>query len=397
MNSIGFLAYVGAWATTCTGTWLLFERIDSALSITGRSEISSWLRRLKPVREVSAWPDAIIRGFSRVFGENPFSLRFFTRCCGISALFVLLLYTLVLSVSPNVLLRENTLNVSGMALVFLATVVVSWVPDYLSLIETRYVIVAVSNKPTIASIVGMLILDASATLTISVLGYFVGIIVFKPVFLYIVVSAAKQVLPRYYGTGLYFQEFPFRELAGNVFSWIFICLGLLLLVKLGSKIGSVKHWFTEHILKGRSLRIIWFVISIMVVLSLGMWITIGNPSQISGLGGRTAVLVISGDSVLAHWEEPPSLEAYWSSIWDYLQSRDLLTYAWLASAFLTSIWVWLCCLAAILIRFVIRARPFGRLFLSALDIEQKPFRSIGVVVMIFITILFLFGLPGVLA
>ncbi len=67
-----------------------------------------------------------------------------------------------------------------------------------------------------------------------------------------------------------------------------------------------------------------------------------------------------------------------------------------SSAFFTSVWLWLYAASVLVSRVLLRMNSGVGFLLRVTDVERQPFRSMGFVSVIIVSVLFALGLPFVL-
>lgn len=215
---------------------------------------------------ISGWPREFIRVFDSVFGRRFISWRFFlSSCCAsLSALFVLYVaFFLILDVSLSEYL--DTFPQGTMALGLIKIAVGNLLPDYLSLIETRYLLGRLGDRPKPRKVLLCLVLDFIATITIFALIFptftFLNIVALGhvPFELGQFVSAYETVTPIIFGYLLFptldiGSSYLFEDLIQfwttfftSVWLWLF---GLALLIATaGERFGGpVWLWLRDRIL-----------------------------------------------------------------------------------------------------------------------------------------------------
>ena len=131
--------YILAWATTTGGVWFLFDKAERTLSDDVRANVVGWLRATDSTREAfRSIPDQFALMFDRVFGEKHLSWKCFLRSSLASIVSVVVVGSLT---GANQFLTE-VLGGSLVGWVFVVplSALVNTVPDYLSLLESRWAI-----------------------------------------------------------------------------------------------------------------------------------------------------------------------------------------------------------------------------------------------------------------
>lgn len=139
----------GSWMTLTSALWAISDRADTVLSEEARRALTSWLRRL-PAGKPTNWPAAVARIFDRVFSESYFSWSCFARCSVASLVVVTAIALLNLQPLLGPFLPLHIL---------LIAVVLNFVPNYISYLETRLVLHWMSRNPTSWRIAKGLVLD----------------------------------------------------------------------------------------------------------------------------------------------------------------------------------------------------------------------------------------------
>ena len=136
-----------AWATIIAGVAALFTIADQSASNLTKDAVRDWLRNVDPEKSVSGLPDTFIRVFDNFFGEKHLSWKCFVRsfissfsCCIILTLIWLIMYDF------NGQLEGLQFD-TGLVLIvfaFILFLLINSLPDYLSLLETRYLLYHIS-------------------------------------------------------------------------------------------------------------------------------------------------------------------------------------------------------------------------------------------------------------
>lgn len=155
-----------------------------------REAASRWLLGLNPAEAVAAWTDAFASGFDRIFGERHLSWTCFRRSCLASLLSVAVVMLVWGALEPREFRRvfdaSAGFGVLLVALIFpVLTAGLNFLPDYLSLLETRW---AIQRMRAGGSPVAYLPLDFVATAMIAAM-------IVLPLFSLIPGTGVVDVLP----------------------------------------------------------------------------------------------------------------------------------------------------------------------------------------------------------
>jgi len=197
-------SYFFAWATVTGGLWFLFDKAESSLSEEGRQKASARLTSGSWDVHLASLPEQFAGMFDRIFGERHLSFRCALRSSVASVVAVLVILGIFAALSPRLLsfplqaARElsvfdggarggsfsfellpdsfrvlagapEAITVPAVLLLWLgqvlvAAAVLNIVPDYVSLLETRWLL---GRGPGRRSFTGLLVLDAALTVLVS--------------------------------------------------------------------------------------------------------------------------------------------------------------------------------------------------------------------------------------
>lgn len=121
--------------------WKFFERVEAVLTDQTKLEIAVWLvGRKKFGPKVQPWPETFAKMFDRVFGQKHLSWKCFGRSCAASIVSALLILLVLFLNNPKMsdLIHRYF---HGRALLWPVCLLSSNIlPDYLSLLQTRYIL-----------------------------------------------------------------------------------------------------------------------------------------------------------------------------------------------------------------------------------------------------------------
>ena len=138
-----------------------------------KKEIGHWLLGLDIPQSVANWPQTFSGLFDRIFTEKHYSWKCFFRSCVASLLSVGLFTILFYGLDPERFLHGPAYGdkIKILAVVFGCGIVFNLIPDYISLLETRYILRWMSRVHSGRKILGLMVLDLILTLGIF-LGFF---------------------------------------------------------------------------------------------------------------------------------------------------------------------------------------------------------------------------------
>ena len=134
-------SYAVAWAAVTGSVWFAFDKIEVAAGPEKKREACDWLFQGDLRQALRSVPSSFIYVFDEIFGERHLSWRCFLRSSLASLIAVTIAFTLWLAVTPEAwsLFTDGNAALSFAFLILFAGVF-NFVPDYLSLLETRWAI-----------------------------------------------------------------------------------------------------------------------------------------------------------------------------------------------------------------------------------------------------------------
>ena len=169
------VGYALAWGGCVGAVWFLFEKTEDTLHEDARSSIGSWLARLEVARFIREWPANFAEIFDSVFGRRHLSVRCLAASCLCSSFFSAVVFFVWKAEQPMIYqLYANQRGFMASAVgAMLLVMFVNWIPDYISLLESRHVIGLVRENRSTVWILVVLVADLAITFAIWVLGVYV--------------------------------------------------------------------------------------------------------------------------------------------------------------------------------------------------------------------------------
>ena len=144
--------------------------IEGNLAPSIKRKLASWLRNYEAKSVKVNWLYLIRRIFNIVFGKTPLSTRFIIRSFLASTLFFLFLICIWSSLNSDKivpLINEYSYVLHGIPnKVYIQTIfflLINFVADYLSLIETRFILLTFATVKSVWSKIALLLVDILAT------------------------------------------------------------------------------------------------------------------------------------------------------------------------------------------------------------------------------------------
>jgi hypothetical protein len=127
-----------SWSVLSGGIWKLFERVDKVANADARHETAQWLNNVDIGGPVNRFAASFAHAFDSVFGARHFSWKCFYRSCLASMIWSSVLFLFWGATHPHDL-RQNGVS-DYLTWWIIMTGASNLIPDYLSLLKTRYLI-----------------------------------------------------------------------------------------------------------------------------------------------------------------------------------------------------------------------------------------------------------------
>ncbi len=165
------VVYIAAWLGLIGGVWGIFERAETVIKDDLRRQISTWLKSDFSEKIDSDLPSMFINIFDNIFGKKHLSFKCFFRSCIVSIIAVIIMSFIFQAVthfySPSVFkeLYSGILLIILWIFILFFGAILNFIPDYLSLLETRLVINKMRGKHFFSQI-NFLFIDILLTIAI---------------------------------------------------------------------------------------------------------------------------------------------------------------------------------------------------------------------------------------
>jgi hypothetical protein len=211
-----------------------FDTVGDRLSEDTRLEIAVWLLDLKSAPRMEKWPATFAKLFDRVFGKRHLSFRCFWRS-GVASFCAIV----ISSATYFLTIHESLIRDAAAIVVFsLFACCVNLVPDYLSLLETRYCLRKLATRDSVVLIALLFIGDLVVT----------GVIAWVPFNMMYVFEGF--IVGGFWGNpvpfepGLLVALFFFPAFFTSLWLWLYAGSGLLL--KGARRVDVGFRWFNSH-------------------------------------------------------------------------------------------------------------------------------------------------------
>ena len=175
---MGVIDFVITLCAVSGGIYVFFDRVGRVMKTEVRDSFKKSLKNLHLGVGLQEWAAHFSFIFDDVFGKKHFTLKCFRRSCAVSLCVVIIIGVLCYIIKPIVINKHLSCQGWRFTLSFLlAASVCNLIPDYISLIETRYIIGKLASARSLRHIIFLLIIDVAATYGIfAIIGFFLGIV-----------------------------------------------------------------------------------------------------------------------------------------------------------------------------------------------------------------------------
>lgn len=176
MESFNYPFWAGL-ATYLTLTFIIyrsFEKIQDNLTDASKETIANWLLELKipsPPKERN-WSNTFIKLFDQTFGKKHFTIKCFIRSSYISILSGIFIFMIWVSMRPDEV-RFIDFDYFSFGMLLFMHFTMNLVPDYLSLLETRYLIFFMGRFDSVIMNFTLILVDLLITGLIPFIMFFI--------------------------------------------------------------------------------------------------------------------------------------------------------------------------------------------------------------------------------
>ncbi|MCZ6837453.1 MAG: hypothetical protein O7G85_16885 [Planctomycetota bacterium] len=232
---------ISSWFFLTGGIWKLFERVEKAASAEAKQLTSNWLCSVD-LRGISHWPASFCAAFDAVFGNRHLSVKCF-RMSSIASILAVVIITFVWgAIRPEEferLLRTSS-RFENVYMILFLSLVLNVLPDYLSLLETRFVLRWLPDSPSLRIQMALVGFDIVCTALIGIAAWLLfdlftnysreyGTFEYLALFIF----PMKSDLQGFSSPGIWFYSTFFT----SIWIWLYILAGFM--AYLGRKMGFV--------------------------------------------------------------------------------------------------------------------------------------------------------------
>lgn len=171
------LSWIAAWGSMTGIFWALFERAEKVVKPEIRIAVTRWIKRVGGLQSTYNFPHTFTSVFDLIFGKHHFAWRcvLLSSLASIAAVIVMTLVWGVAKPASFDLFVQGFIDFEEvMRVIFillLMSIFMNLIPDYISLLESRYIIALMKKRYSIGRYTGLLVLDFIATCIIGFLVY----------------------------------------------------------------------------------------------------------------------------------------------------------------------------------------------------------------------------------
>lgn len=246
--------------TFITATIAFFGFLNNSIKPEVRNRISRWLQNLKQTKHNDNWPKQFIEVFDTVFTKKHFSFLCFFRSCLMSIIWILVLTLVWYLIHPQQIkdfINDKEFE-QRVLLLLPGVILVNLLADYISLLETRYMLKYLSKGYTKKRLLFTLLLDLVLTAIIL-------IVITVPYFYFIYFKYfAPEIAPQ--GTIEYLFD---RKSLAAAFSFDVLKEGWFSMSPLFYSILFTSAWLWIYVIAGFMIKIYYkFVKKFSITLNL---------------------------------------------------------------------------------------------------------------------------------
>ncbi len=269
------LTYLLAWVALVSGLMTLFSFAEEVTKSEVKSAVTKWLLNINVEGSFSNWPGQFAGIFDGVFGKRHISFRCFWRSCIASISSVVIVLLVVKGVRSDLGYRD----LYPLAFLPFLIIILNFIPDYISLLETRLLIRWLSKKYSTFRIFISLVFDFLITTIIWAIWFFS----LGTFYLCLYFKEPNMLFVSFFA-GLFFRLLPFlfynpyvaykpehiivlalfySTFFTSVWVWLYVFSGLV--VKALNRIGIGLNIFKGMLdIEKRPIRSLGFLICILI-------------------------------------------------------------------------------------------------------------------------------------
>jgi hypothetical protein len=171
VSTTAIAGLASSWVLVSGGLWSLADKAEKVGSTAAKDHLREWLKSVDGSRPFNSLALTFGAAFDSVFGPRLLSIRGFARSCVASVAAIAVVMCVWAIVRP-VRFFEFTHNLNQ-PVYLVPLIMANLLPDYLSLIESRWIITVMSRRPGLLRTIGLLVVNFLLTLGIALVSLYV--------------------------------------------------------------------------------------------------------------------------------------------------------------------------------------------------------------------------------
>lgn len=286
---ISNIGVIGTALALFSGINVFFFKADDFFSKEFKEDVALWILCLEPQDKIRLFAKFFIQLFDKIFSKNQncststfeysnySCLRTFLRSCLSSILAITIITLLSANLGPPEILKVLFLLDENWFGVFMFAVFLNLIPDYFSLLETRYILQFIEGSNSSVKIIFFLIIDLVLTILIfvgvglilllgSLFSYYGGIPILEFTKLLFVDNYWQEIIWIRNGGGNQFGIFFYSTFLTSIWIWFFgvSYMFLSLIAQSGPAIKLLKYILPIEDKPFRSIGIVSGLIALII-------------------------------------------------------------------------------------------------------------------------------------
>ena len=181
MSEGSILNLIVAWAASLTGIKLLFKAMEDTPADDKKRSVANWLKSIadkSTSNTIIDSPQWFVESFDRIFGKKHLTIQCFLKSC-VASIIAVVFMTIIWALSDFAsFIAFFDFGLTAIFFVFIWIVFLNFIPDFISLLETRWILNSFENVSLI-KMSGLLLIDIIITGIIFAFGLWIYLLNFE--------------------------------------------------------------------------------------------------------------------------------------------------------------------------------------------------------------------------
>ena len=181
MSEGSILNLIGAWTASLTGIAILFKAMEYTTPKDKKRSAANWLKSIadkSTSNTIIDSPQWFVESFDRIFGAKHLTIQCFLKSCMASIIAVVFM-TIIWALSDfTSFVAFFDFGVTAIFFIFIWVIFLNFIPDFISLLETRWILNSFENIGLI-KMSGLLLIDIIITGIIFAFGLWIYLFIFE--------------------------------------------------------------------------------------------------------------------------------------------------------------------------------------------------------------------------